>query len=427
MVADANRRGLAYTGPFDGGRLRPDGERLVWQEAFGVLDDSSRAPATPDTRFNVGSVSKVLAALAVMVLVDRQLLELDAPVVRYLPQFAMLSPGYRDITVRHLLNHASGLPGTHTHHLFAFAPQPGYAAALETALADVHLKHAPGAMAVYCNDGFTLVERIVLAVTGQAYPAFVQSAILNPLGMARSGYTLQPLPTGSFAHGYIGDVRQGQEFVMGYATGGLCTTPGDMMKLAALLMRGGELDGQVRSGAWPADAGIWQSWTSEPLAEVVRDINKFSNNVMARQLFLTLGGAEATARTVRETTATSTPSPCGPAQLVLDNGSGLSRTEGSTALCLGQWLQALWASPAMPDLVASLPLTGVDGTARRWQGAAGHARVKTGSLSGVAAVAGYVDGESGRRHVVVGLIQHPDAAQARPVLDALLSWVRQDQ
>ena len=62
---------------------------------------------------------------------------------------------------------------------------------------------------------------------------------------------------------------------------------------------GGELDGQVRSGAWPADAGIWQSWTSEPLAEVVRDINKFSNNVMARQLFLTLGGAEATARTVR--------------------------------------------------------------------------------------------------------------------------------
>ena len=55
------------------------------------------------------------------------------------------------------------------------------------------------------------------------------------------------------------------------------------------------------------------------------------------------------------------------------------------------------------------------------------ARVKTGSLSGVAAVAGYVDGESGRRHVVVGLIQHPDAAQARPVLDALLSWVRQDQ
>ena len=220
------------------------GDRLVWQEAFGVLDDRVGAPATPDTRFNVGSVSKVLAALAIMVLVDQQLVTLDAPVVRYLPQFTMLSPGYRDITVRHLLSHASGLPGTHHHGLFAFAPQPGYAAEVQAALAQAHLKHAPGAMAVYCNDGFTLIECIVLAVTGQAYPAFVQSALLNPLGMARSGYTLQPWHAGSFAHGSIHGIPQGQEFVMGHATGGLSTTPGDMMKLAAMLLRGGEHDGQ---------------------------------------------------------------------------------------------------------------------------------------------------------------------------------------
>ncbi|WP_010461540.1 serine hydrolase domain-containing protein [Acidovorax radicis] len=220
------------------------GDRIVWQEAFGALDETSATPATPDTRFNVGSVSKVLAALAIMVLVDRRLVQLDAPVVRYLPQFTMLSEGYRDITVRHLLSHASGLPGTYSHNLFAFAPLPGYAAELEAAMANVHLKHTPGAMAVYCNDGFTLVERIVLSVTGQAYPAFVQSVILNPLGMARSGYTLQPLPKGSFAHGSIRNAQQGQEFVMGYATGGLCTTPGDMMKLASMLIHGGEHDGQ---------------------------------------------------------------------------------------------------------------------------------------------------------------------------------------
>jgi CubicO group peptidase (beta-lactamase class C family) len=219
-------------------------DRLVWQEAFGVASTSPATPATPETRFNVGSVSKVLAALAVMILVDRRQLELDTPVVRYLPQFQMLSPGYRDITVRHLLNHASGLPGTYLHNLFAFAPQPGYAAELEAALADMHLKHAPGAMAVYCNDGFTLIERVVAAVTGQAYPAFVQAAILNPLGMARSGYTLQPLPATSFARGAIGGADQRQEFVMGHATGGLCTTPGDMMKLAALLLQGGEVGGQ---------------------------------------------------------------------------------------------------------------------------------------------------------------------------------------
>ena len=206
---------------------------------------------------------------------------------------------------------------------------------------------------------------------------------------------------------------------------------------------GGELDGHVRSGAWPEHAITWQSWTSAPLTEVVRDINKFSNNVMARQLFLTLGrplsttndasgiapvtlqdAQAAVARTVRDLTSATT---CGPEQLVLDNGSGLSRTESSTAACLGHWLRALWASPTMPDLVASLPLTGVDGTARRWEGAAGHARIKTGSLAGVAAAAGYVDGVSGQRHVVVGLVQHPRAAQARPVLEALLNWARQDQ
>lgn len=238
------------------------GDRIVWQEAFGVLRDTSAnpaapaTPATPDTRFNVGSVSKVLAALAVMILVDRQLVQLDAPVVRYLPQFSMLSPGYRDITVRHLLSHASGLPGTYLRNMFAFAPLAGYAAGVEAALADMHLKHAPGAMAVYCNDGFTLVERIVQAVTGQSYTAFVQSAILTPLSMGRSGFTLQPLPEGSFAPGYIGQARQGQEFVMGYATSGLCTTPGDMMRLAALLIQGGEQDGQrVVSKAGVAEMG----------------------------------------------------------------------------------------------------------------------------------------------------------------------------
>lgn len=236
------------------------GDRLVWQEAFGLLGEGPSASATPDTRFNVGSVSKVLAALAVMILADRHLLALDAPVVRYLPQFTMLSAGYRDITVRHLLNHTSGLPGTYLHNLFAFAPLPGYAAELEAALAHVHLKHVPGAMAVYCNDGFTLIERVVQAVTGQGYPAFVQSAILNPLGMAHSGFPLAPLPAGSFAHGFVQNVRQGQEFVMGHATGGLSTTPGDMMKLATLLIQGGEYAGQrIVSKAGIAEMGSIQN------------------------------------------------------------------------------------------------------------------------------------------------------------------------
>ena len=219
-------------------------QRIVWQEAFGVVDQKSGTQATADTRFNIGSVSKVLAALATMILVDRKLLELDAPVVHYLPQFTMLSPGYKDITIRQLISHASGLPGTYPRNLFASVPLPGYAAELEASLADRHLKHTPGELAVYCNDGFTLMERVILAVTGQSYPDFVQAAILQPLGMNQSGYTLRPLPAGTVAQGHINDVPQGQEFVMGYATGGLCSTPGDMMKLATLFIQHGQYNGQ---------------------------------------------------------------------------------------------------------------------------------------------------------------------------------------
>lgn len=220
------------------------GEDTVWQEAFGVVDEASGRPATVDTRFNIGSVSKVLAALAISILVDRRQVELDAPVVTYLPAFTMLSPAYRRITVRHLLSHASGLPGTHMHNMFATAHLPGYGEEMLAWLSDAHLKHDPGAMATYCNDGFTLCEAVVQAVTGQTYPHFVKQAVLEPLGMHQSDYTLTALPEGSFAHAYLDGVRQAQEYVMGYATGGLCTTPGDMMKLAAMLLNGGRYRGQ---------------------------------------------------------------------------------------------------------------------------------------------------------------------------------------
>ncbi len=204
---------------------------------------------------------------------------------------------------------------------------------------------------------------------------------------------------------------------------------------------GGLLLGRVRSGAWPAGLPVWQTWASPPLSVVVRDINKYSNNVMARQLFLTLGHGDgavgpatlAQARQVvsdqvrTQTRDAQGVSPCNGAALVLDNGSGLSRTERSSAQCLGLWLQALWRSPVMPDLIASLPVTGQDGTTRRWRNALGRAHLKTGSLDGVVAMAGYVDADSGQRQVVVAIVNHPRAEAARPALQELVTWAMQDQ
>jgi D-alanyl-D-alanine carboxypeptidase/D-alanyl-D-alanine-endopeptidase (penicillin-binding protein 4) len=220
---------------------------------------------------------------------------------------------------------------------------------------------------------------------------------------------------------------------------------------AAWRQAGGLLKGQVLpSGPWPSETQAWFSLESPPLASVVRDINKFSNNVMARQLFLTLGRVPApsslgvmgtrasatldaaravvTQHVVQSTLDAGTgTSPCTGNALLMDNGSGLSRTEAASAACVGRWLQVIWASPAMPDLLASLPLAGVDGTARRMSSVAGRAHVKTGSLDGVASVAGIALGDSGRRYVVVGVVNDPRAGAARPVLTALIDWAIQDR
>jgi D-alanyl-D-alanine carboxypeptidase/D-alanyl-D-alanine-endopeptidase (penicillin-binding protein 4) len=190
-------------------------------------------------------------------------------------------------------------------------------------------------------------------------------------------------------------------------------------------------------GTWPDGLPVWQSWPSPPLAKIVQDINKFSNNVMARQLFLSLAPppAPATLEKAREAVGTqirgatrdaSGLSACDGNALVLDNGSGLSRQERSSAWCLGRWLQAMWASPVMPEFLASLPVTGVDGTARRLDSTSGRAHIKTGSLEGVSAIAGVVLGESGQRYIVVGIVNHPRASNARPALDALLAWAMRD-
>jgi len=171
---------------------------------------------------------------------------------------------------------------------------------------------------------------------------------------------------------------------------------------------------------------------SPALAEVIRDINKYSNNVMAQQLFLTLSlvqkgaGSYAASREVLQGWwkerfgADDLP--------VLDNGSGLSRHERISAQALAKLLQHVWRSPLLPELASSLPITGVDGTLRRVRNRAqGSAHLKTGSLRDVTAVAGFVHGRSGRRYVLVAMANHAGASAARPAFEALIEWTVNDQ
>ena len=189
---------------------------------------------------------------------------------------------------------------------------------------------------------------------------------------------------------------------------------------------GGRLGGVVRDGQVPAGRAPAFSFASPPLAEVVRDVNKFSNNVMAQQLFLSLAlspQGPATPQAAREALLrwwrARLPEVEPP---VVDNGSGLSRDARISAQALGRMLQAAWRSPLMPELLASLPVAGLDGTLRRSAVRPGSAHLKTGSLRDVVALAGYVHAAQGRRKVLVAIVNHLNAQAARPALEALVDW-----
>lgn len=195
---------------------------------------------------------------------------------------------------------------------------------------------------------------------------------------------------------------------------------------------GGSIDGGLRVAPLPADAILLHEHDSLPMPEIIRLVNKFSNNVMARHLLLTLGaerfGAPATAQNGREAIrlwlaehGIRIPG------LVIDNGSGLSRQERISARGLAQLLDIAWHSPFMPEFAASLPLSATDGTLRnrfRAAGMQGRLRMKTGRLDDVSGLAGFVNAASGRTFIVVILVNHPGAQNgtAEIVQSELIRW-----
>jgi D-alanyl-D-alanine carboxypeptidase/D-alanyl-D-alanine-endopeptidase (penicillin-binding protein 4) len=210
---------------------------------------------------------------------------------------------------------------------------------------------------------------------------------------------------------------------------------------------GGALTGQVKwlDGPVPARAKLLLTDVSPPLADIIADVNKFSNNVMAQQIFLTLSAAEngdnrnnlwrgSFARS-RQRVARWWRGRFGlRAAPVLENGAGLSRNERISAASLVALLQQAANDPAAAGpFMHSLSIAGVDGTlthfADRHPGsqAIGKALLKTGTLRDTVAIAGYVPGRSGRLYAIAGLINDPHAPAARPALEQLVEWTLQDQ
>ena len=209
---------------------------------------------------------------------------------------------------------------------------------------------------------------------------------------------------------------------------------------------GGTWAGRAREAAAPAETRLLARRTSRPWGELLRHQNKTSDNAWTRLLFLELGVPETVAQpggvtreTMRETTHETTQERAdrsvrrwfaehgiSDAGLVTDNGSGLSRSERISPWQLARLLQVAYSGKNAADLQMSLPAVGVDGTMRnrlKNSPATGWARLKTGTLKNVVALAGYVNDGDGKPWAVAMMINHEEASRGRPVLDALVDHI----
>ena len=215
------------------------GGEFVLSEGIGVADRAQNRLVDRQTRFNIGSVSKMFATVAILLLVDEGKVALDAPMVRYLPEFTMMDARFSAITLRMLLNHSSGLPGST--FFFGFEPDSSMHRLLLDTLKRSRLKHTPGAMSMYCNDGFTLAEMVVEQVTGRKFVAFLDDRVFAPLAMNNTTVSLGESGGANVAEYY--EAKSGKKYprevVPVYATGGFSSTAEDLCRFGNSLMAGG--------------------------------------------------------------------------------------------------------------------------------------------------------------------------------------------
>ncbi len=238
---------------------------FVLSDAMGVADRAQNRAVDPKTRFNIGSVSKMFATVAILLLVDEGKVALDAPVVRYLQEFTMADARFSDITLRMLLNHSSGLPGTTA--FIGFEPDATMHRLLLDTLKRNRLKHAPGAMSMYCNDGFTLAEMVVEQVTGRKFVAFLGDRVFAPLGMTNTTTSLGESGGANVAEYY--DAASGKKYprevVPIYAAGGFSSTAEDLCRFGDSLMAGG------RNLLSPASLQELYRWQPAPFTSALRE------------------------------------------------------------------------------------------------------------------------------------------------------------
>jgi len=247
--------------------LIDEGEIVISGHA-GKNDLEDNIPLTSNTIYGIGSTSKMVVTAAIMKLVDDGKVDLDLPVVKYIPEFKMKDNRYKQITPRMLLNHSSGLQGTTSRNIFLFDDNDTYTHdMLLEQLATQSLKTDPGAFSVYCNDGFTLAEILVERVSGMGFTAFIHKYLTEPLEMNHTK-TPQDVVDPATLAGIYSPVYKGQlprETTNIIATGGISSTAEDLVKFSQIFT--GQVDDilssksveamaqdEYKRGLWPEEA-----------------------------------------------------------------------------------------------------------------------------------------------------------------------------
>lgn len=244
----------------------------IWQDGKIVSSGSHQAAkgggsAPLDSEspvYGIGSVSKIYTTVAVMQLAESGKLDLDQPVVKYLPAFKMADPRYKDITVRMLLNHSSGLMGSSFGSGMLFDdPSPIATTELLDRLSTQRLKADPGAYSVYCNDGFTLAELVVEAVAGTSFREYLQTNIFDKVGLKETYFPSDDFESRRADIYQPGDQRPLPKDCLGVVgAGGLYATAEDLATFGGALTKQGllkksSLDDmaapEYANGLWPEE------------------------------------------------------------------------------------------------------------------------------------------------------------------------------
>ncbi len=227
-----------------------DADEVVWAAGFGARDAEGRAPATASTTYRVGSVSKLFTDMAVMRLVEAGLLDLDAPVRTWLPDFAPDNRSGTPITLRHLMAHRSGLvrepPAGHY-----FDDGGTSLAATVASLNGTPLVYDPGTRTKYSNAGIAVVGRVLEVLRGEPFDQYLRREVLEPLGMHASSFTADPDIVDNLAHGWMWGFDRGlfdaPTFELGMSpAGSMYSTVLDLARFMSAMFRRGEgVNGRV--------------------------------------------------------------------------------------------------------------------------------------------------------------------------------------